>query len=154
MSDQVPPGQDPYDQQPPYGNAAPPPPPYGGQYPPQYGGQYPPPYGGQYPPPPYGSPQYAQPPQTSGKATAVMVLGIVGIALACGYGVGVFPAIVALALAPGAKREIAASGGRLVGEGQIKAGVVCSWVTVGLVVTAVVVGIIIAIVATSSGSSY
>ena len=140
MSDPVPPSQDPYGRPPQYGNPAQPPPPYGGQYPP--------------PPPPYGYPQYAQPPQTSGKATAVMVLGIVGIALVCGYGIGVIPAIVALALAPGAKREIAASGGRLVGEGQIKAGVVCSWVAVGLVAMLVVVMIIGFIVAASSESGY
>lgn len=62
------------------------------------------------------------------------MLGIVGLALSCGWGIGVVAAIVALALAPGAKREIAASDGALTGDGFIKAGVICSWITVGLTV--------------------
>ena len=56
-------------------------------------------------------------PRTSGKAIAVMVLGIVGLVMSCGYGIGIVSAIVALALAPGAKREIAASGGMLTRRG-------------------------------------
>jgi hypothetical protein len=113
----------------------------------------PPPYG--TPPSPYGAPYgspYYAPAQTSGKATAVMVLGIVSVALMCGYGIGVIPAIVALVLAPGARREIAESGGRLQGEGQIKAGVICSWVAVGVVAVGIV--FVIGLVAiTAIGSS-
>lgn len=61
-----------------------------------------------------------------------MVLGIVGLAMMCGLGLGVVAAIVSLALAPGAKREISGSGGALTGEGMVKAGVICSWICVGL----------------------
>ena len=87
---------------------------------------YPP--GGMAPPPPMYGNNY---PRTSGKAVAVMVLGIVGLCLFCSYGIGIIPAIVSLAMAPSARRDVAASGGYLRGESQIKAGVVCSWVTGG-----------------------
>jgi hypothetical protein len=62
-----------------------------------------------------------------------LVLGIVGLVMSCGI-VGIVPAIVALALAPGAKREIAASGGAVTGGGFVTAGVICSWIAVALVV--------------------
>ena len=109
-------------------------------------------------PPPPMPPQYTpypqfQGPQTSGKSTAVLVLGIVSLALMCGYGVGLIPAIIALAMAPGARREIAGSGGRLQGEGQIKAGVVCSWVTVGIVAAAIVLIVVLVIIGAASNSS-
>jgi hypothetical protein len=112
------------------------------------------PYGG--PPAAYGAPSgapYYAPAQTSGKATAVMVLGIVSVALMCGYGIGVIPAIVALVLAPGARREIAESGGRLQGEGQIKAGVICSWVAVGVVAVGVVLVVLFVALASLGSSS-
>ena len=94
-----------------------------------------------YPAQAYGYGGLPLPAQTSGKATAIMVLGIVGLVMACFYGIGLILAIVALVMAPGARREIESSGGRLVGAGQIKAGVICSWVTVGLVLAAVALGI-------------
>lgn len=84
-----------------------------------------------------GPPPCPAPGRTSGRAVAVMVLGIAGLVLTCGYGVGVVAAIVALVLAPGAKREIAASHGQLTGLGMIKAGVICAWVTVGLTLAGV-----------------
>ena len=80
------------------------------------------------------------PPRTSGQATAVMVLGIVGLSVFCLYGLGVIPAIVALALAPGARRQIRDSGGLLTGEGFIRAGVICAWVAIGLLVAALMIG--------------
>ena len=55
--------------------------------------------------------------------------------------------IVALAMAPGARREIEASGGALDGATQLRAGTIMAWVTVGLTVlavVAVVIGIAIA----------
>jgi hypothetical protein len=76
---------------------------------------------------------------------AVLVLGIVGLVLVCGYGVGLIPAIVALALAPGARREIAQSNGQMGGESFVKAGAICSWITVGLFAAGLV--IVIAIIA-------
>lgn len=91
------------------------------------------------------------PPRNSGMSVAVLVLGIVGLVLLCGYGIGIIPSIVSLALAPAAKREIAAAGGQLGGTGFIKAGVVCSWVAVGITAT-VTVGVVIAIIIAAATS--
>jgi hypothetical protein len=77
---------------------------------------------------------YAAAPRTSGKATAILVLGIVGLVTSVGCGMGIIASVVALALAPGAKREIAASGGALTGGGFILAGVICAWISVALTV--------------------
>jgi hypothetical protein len=125
-----------------------PPPAYPGGYgppgqgygapPPGYGG---PVQGGYGPPPPgYGPPAYSTTaygygsylPTTSGKATTVMVLGIVSLVLLVMCGVGFIPAIIALVMTGGARREIAESGGTLTGESQLRAGQIMSWVTLGL----------------------
>ncbi|MDQ6874994.1 MAG: hypothetical protein M3042_08055, partial [Actinomycetota bacterium] len=95
-------------------------------------------------------------PQASGKATVVMVLGIAGIVLLCGYGIGIVPAVIALALSGGAKREIEASGGRLTGLGMVTAGRITGWIGVGLFllgVILVVLGLVIS-ATTSDSSSY
>ena len=118
----------------------PPPPPV--TPPPAYGqqpGWGPPPAYGQQPAygqhPAYGSaPGYGPPPggPTSSKATTVMVLGIVSLVLMVFCGLGFIPAIIALVMAGGAGREIAGSGGALGGAGQIKAGRIMAWVTLGI----------------------
>src|SRR5688572_16588389 len=118
MSDQYPPPPD----QPPQAPQAPPPPPP----PPPGGYSQQPPYGQQQPPygqqPAYGQygasgyDQYGGPPKTSGKATAALIVAIVGLFI-CGPIAG----IIALVLAGQAKTEIAQSGGRITGEGQVKA---------------------------------
>jgi len=92
----------------------------------------PPPPGYGPPPPGYG---YAVP-QTSGKATSVLVLGILSLVVCMVLG------IIAVCLAPGARREIAESQGSLTGESQIKAGVICAWVSIGLSVLFLVFGLI------------
>jgi hypothetical protein len=131
--------------QPGYGTPAP------GYGPPSPGYGPPPQYYGQQPA--YGQPgPYGYQPRTSGKAITVMVLGIVSIGLTCTYGVGVIAAIVALCLAPGAKEEIRASRGALTGDGMVKAGVICSWVTVGLVVVGIL--LFVGLIALSSSSGY
>ena len=99
-------------------------------YPPQ---SYPP---QSYPPQPYYA-GYPPPQTTSGKAIAILVLGIAGIVVGCG--IGAILGIVALSLAPGGRREIAASGGRLGGEGFIKAGVICSWIAIGLTAVSILI---------------
>lgn len=135
-------------------SAPPPPGPPPGGYPPPQGGWAPGPQPGWGPPGPYGGAYQGwgypppEPPKTSGKAVAVLVLGISSL-IAC---IGI-PGIVALFLAPGAKREIAASQGRLTGDGLVKAGVICSWISVAILILAVVIFVaVIALVATSSGS--
>jgi hypothetical protein len=96
-----------------------------------YGQPYPPSY---YPQPAYGYPGV----QNSGRATTVMVLGIASLVLLFLCGLGFIPAIVALCLAPDAKRKIASSGGRIGGEGMVKAGVIMSWIAIGLTVLGVI----------------
>jgi hypothetical protein len=131
--------QYPYGQQaqPPYGQ---PPQPYG--QPPAYG-QAPQLYGqhGQ----PYGAGQYGYPvaPRTPGRATAVLVCGIGSLVMLFTCGLGFIPAIVALCLAPGARRDIRASNGQLTGEGQVRGGVICSWIAIAITVlfVAVIVGL-------------
>jgi hypothetical protein len=80
-----------------------------------------------------------------------MVLGIVSLVLTSLCGLGVVTAVIALALAGGAQREIDASGGRLGGAGQIKAGRIMSWVTIGLTAAGAVIGVL-ALVAFSSSA--
>jgi hypothetical protein len=149
VSDQTPPADDnPF--APPAPGAVPPPPPAYGAVPPPpppYGYAAPPPPGYAAPPPPsgYGAPQggYASPYATSsssGRATAVMVLGIASIPLLCMCFTGVITAVVALALAPGATRDIAAADGRLGGAGQVKAGVILSWIALALAAVLVIIG--------------
>lgn len=95
-------------------------------------------YGAPAPQQPWGPPSgYAAPPRTPGKAIAVLVLGIVSLVLMCGYGIGVITAIIALCLAPSAKREIKASPYTLTGAGLVTAGVICSWIAIGITVVAV-----------------
>jgi hypothetical protein len=137
------PPTDPYAVPPPAGYPPPgyaPPPPGYGQPPPGYaqpanpygqppGYGAPPPYG--YPPAGYGYPT----PQTAGKAIGVLILGIGSLVFLCAGGFVL--AIIALCLAPSARRDIAASQGRVTGEGQLKGGVICSWIAIGFTVLAV-----------------
>jgi hypothetical protein len=120
-----------------------------------------PPYGQQ----PYGAPpaygQYGTPPQrygaaptTSGKATAVLVLGIASLVMLFMCGLGLVTAIIALVMAPGAKREINESAGRLTGLGMVQAGVVCSWITLGLLVLFVAVMVFVMVVGGTFGSGF
>jgi hypothetical protein len=73
-------------------------------------------------------------PTSSGKAVAVLVLGISSLLLVWMCGLGLVTAIVALVMAPGAKRDIRASQGRLTGLGLVQGGVITSWIAIGLFV--------------------
>jgi hypothetical protein len=92
-----------------------------------------------------------QPPKTDGTAIAVLVLSICSVAFItlCPFVL----AIVALCLAPGAKRNIAQSGGTITGEGLVKAGVIISWISIGLAALGAAIIIIIVIAAASSNDS-
>lgn len=132
------------------GWGAPPPGPYGGgggYPPPQPGWGTPGPYGAPGAPPPGWSPVPVGPPRTHGKAIAVLVLGIASLIACLGL-----PGIVALCLAPGARREIAASQGRLTGEGLVKAGVICSWISIALAILVIIAFAIVLAFAISNGS--
>jgi hypothetical protein len=117
--------------------------------------QHPQPYGA---PAPYGQAYGAgyapAAPPTSGKATAVLVLGIASLVLVFMCGIGLITAIIALVMAPGAKREIKESQGRLTGLGMVQGGVVTSWITVGIVVLLVAVLVLVMAVGGSIGSDF
>jgi hypothetical protein len=133
----------------------------------QYAQQpYPQPYGA---PTPYGQPYgqtygqgYGQAypgygtaaPTSSSKAVAVLVLGIASLVLLFMCGLGVITAVIALVMAPGAKREIRESQGRLGGAGMVQGGVITSWVAIGLFVLFVAVWIVILSVGGSIGSDF
>ena len=135
-------GQPPWGQQgPQWGQPAP----YGQQWgqPAPYGQQ---PYGAPAPYGPYGG----APVTTSSRSTTVLVLGIVSLVTLFTGGLGFVAAVIALVMAPGARREIAESGGRLTGESQVRTGTILSWVTLGLtalavVLLAVVIGVAISV---------
>lgn len=84
------------------------------------------------PPPPPGVPgvppgqPYGAPPPNSGKAVTALVLGILGIVVCQVLGVA------AIIVGKQANDEIAASGGRLGGEGLAKVGIILGWVAVAL----------------------
>ena len=66
-------------------------------------------------------------PETSGKATAALVLGICGLVVC-----PIILSIIGLVLGYQARGEIRGSGGRLTGEGQAKAGIILGWVGLAL----------------------
>jgi hypothetical protein len=103
-----------------------PPSPYGAA------GAYPPPPGyGQYPPP-YPQSGY-QAPSTNGLAVASLVLGIVGWLL-CGIG-----SIVGVVLGFVARSQIRASNGRQGGDGLALAGIILSFIGIGLFVLLMII---------------
>jgi Domain of unknown function (DUF4190) len=87
--------------------------------------------------PQYGAP-YAPPAPTQSKAVAAMVVGIVSLVLACGYGVGLLGSPVAWWLGSSSMREIDASQGRLSGRGMAQAGRILGIVGTVLLVLLVV----------------
>lgn len=98
-----------------------------------------------YPPPGYGwFPPPAQ--RTSTQSIVVLVLGIASLTVFWGIA-----GIVALFLAPGAKREIAASNNTLGGAGLIRAGVICSWISIVLTVLAIALVVALLIVVGTGG---
>jgi hypothetical protein len=90
----------------------------------------------------YGSGSNTAP--TAGKAVAALVSGIVGLAVCAPVG------IAAVFLGNRARGEIAASGGRLQGEGMAQAGVIMGWIAVGLMVFGLVVFVFVVAAAGTS----
>jgi uncharacterized membrane protein len=92
----------------------------------------PPPPGGGYGQPVYGAPA---PSQTSGKAIASLVTGLVGLITLC-CGLFVVSSIVAVVLGVVARREIRASNGSLRGDGMALTGIISGAVgIVAIVIT-------------------
>jgi hypothetical protein len=65
--------------------------------------------------------------RTPGKATAALILGILGLVL-----VPIIPSILAVVFGSGAKHEIDASGGRLEGRGLAVTGLVLGWIALAI----------------------
>jgi hypothetical protein len=86
--------------------------------------------------------------QTSGKSTAALVLGILGLVLC-----PLICSVLALIFGYQARREIDQSGGRLTGRGNATAGVVLGWVGVVVVVGFIALVIIGASLDDDGGSS-
>ena len=78
-----------------------------------------------------------------------MVLGITSLVLMVTCGLGFVTAIIALVMAPAARREIRDSGGVVTGESQLRTGIVCSWIALGLTALAVVAFIVFLVIAFS-----
>lgn len=127
----------------------PPPPPPPGWQPPQPAAPPPPPYGtAPYgAPPQYGGAGYGyqpyMPPQTEGMAIVALVCAIVSFVVC-----PIVPAIAALVIAPGARRKIEASGGRLTGLGLITAAKWVAWINIVFVV-----GLVLLFILLLAGSS-
>lgn len=124
------------------------PPWYGAQpgygQPPVPGGYGQPPGAGQWGPPPgYGPPGGRS---TDTKAILALVLAV-GSFVVCPF----LPAVGALFLASRSQRDIAASGGRLEGEGLNKAARIVAWINIALTLV-VVVGFVLLVVFAGSGS--
>jgi hypothetical protein len=108
-------------------------------------GEYGQPYPQQYGPPGYGY-GYPAGPRNSGRAVTVLVLGISSLVLLFACGIGFIPAVVALALSPGAKREIRESSGQVTGEGMITGGVITSWIAIALTVLGIALIVVLILV--------
>jgi hypothetical protein len=86
--------------------------------------------------------------QTEGLAIAVLVLAVVSFVVC-----PVVPAIVALAMAPSAKRNIAQSGGLKDGEGLVTAGQIVAWINIGFAALGLIALIILVAVANPDTSN-
>jgi hypothetical protein len=128
---------------PPAAPGPPPPPPP----PPTYAQPYAQPYSA--PGAPMGGYGYPAKPQSSGKAIASLVLGIVGILGLCFWGLGIVAAILAVIFGFLARSEIKRSQGAVGGEGMAMAGLVTGFVGIGLFV----VGLIFVLLAFTVGST-
>src|SRR5690349_9936515 len=105
-----------------------------------------------YPPPPNHGNWGPPPQQTSGNATAALVLGICGLVIC-----PIVCSILALVFAGKAYSEIDYSGGRLGGRGMAQAGKILGWVGLGLWglgILAYIAFIVIAIGLTASDRSF
>lgn len=77
--------------------------------------------------------------KTNGKATASLVLGILGLPFICPL---VIPTVLALVFGYQSRREIDRSGGQQGGRGLAQAGIILGWVSVGLFVL-IILGFIV-----------
>jgi uncharacterized protein DUF4190 len=141
--------ENPYGQPvPPYGPPAEQPPyqqPY--QQPYQSGGYPQPSYGG----PGYLPPAYTPAPPNEGLAVASMVVGIVSMVLACGYGIGLLGSPVAMVLGRVSMKRIDRSQGQLGGRGMAQAGFILGIIGTVLLVLAIAAVVVLVVVGLNGG---
>lgn len=89
----------------------------------------------------------------STKATAVLVLGIVAVALGPFVG-GVVPAVVALILARQARADLLASEGFLTGGDRVRRGEILAMAGLGLAVVTLVVAATAAMISIATGGAH
>lgn len=153
----------------PYGEQQPPPPPptspyqqqpSHGQQPPSWGQQptspqdpYQQPYQQPYPPTPYGAypPGYTAAQQNEGMAVASMVIGIVSLVLACGYGVGLLGSPAAMIMGRVSMKRIDRSNGQLGGRGMAQAGFILGIIGTVLLVLGIIL-VIVLVIAAANGA--
>jgi len=108
-----------------------------------------------YPPQGYGQPPYgyaypaAAP--SDGQAVTAMVLGIIALALSCGYGCTLVMSPIALFLGRSAMKRIDESQGRLGGRGMAQAGFIMGIIGTVLLVLAILAVIVIIAIGVSGG---
>lgn len=118
---------------------------------PGYGQANPPGYGQPYQPgyaPPYG---YNAAPPSDGQAITAMVLGIIALALSCGYGCSLVLSPVALFLGRGAMKRIDESQGQVGGRGMAQAGFIMGIIGTVLLVLAILAVIVVIVIGVSGG---
>ncbi len=92
------------------------------------------------PPPQYGDQQPGMPgtpPKNSGKAVAALVTGLVGLLTIC-CGFFVLSSIAALILGFLGRRDIAASGGQLKGDGMALTGIITGIIGIVLLIVSII----------------
>jgi hypothetical protein len=90
------------------------------------------------PPPQYGAPAPGGAPASHPRATLILVLGILSIPCC-----GLFTGIPAIILGNNAKKEIAASGGTMGGQGAVNAGYICGIIGTVLSIVGLIINIAI-----------
>ena len=102
-----------------------------------------------YPPPGYPAGGYAPPAaaQTSSNAVIALVLAVASWAVC-----PLVAAVVALVFASNASKEIAASGGRVEGQGLVTAAKIVAWINIGLTAAALVVFVFVFVLLAVAGS--
>lgn len=95
---------------------------------------------------PTGPGPYLVAPKTSNNAIVALVLAIASWVIC-----PLIPAIIALVFANNAKKEIAASQGRVGGDGMVTASVLVAWINIGVTAAVVVMGLLVVVLIAVAG---
>ena len=148
------PDQPPYgEQQPPSPGPTPPPPPtYGQPYQQPYPQQ---PYQQPDPQQPYGGGQlpagYGTVAPNEGMAVASMVIGIVSLVLACGYGIGLLGSPAAMIMGRVSMKRIDRSNGQIGGRGMAQTGFILGIIGTVLLVLGLILVVVLVVIYANGG---